>query len=389
MMLAQNPATTTPLVLQIPEMESVTVRSKNVYRTVNSDTSLTFDLFLPKRLNAGQKVPIVLFINGVGSMDIPQWRGYRDWGRFVAANGMAGIVYQSRHPQFGDTDALITFVRSHASEFGLDPERIAIWCSSANVTVGLPIILQSDRTYIRAGVVYYGMPGQEALRKPTRQDVPMLVVRNGFDSYQLNRNIDQFIASALEYDMDIEVINYLESKHAFDIFDDTDRSRSIIRRTAEFLNRNLHTPNNKHSSLLTPSSLYRTIVAEKRTEEGLTLFENAVTVRRRDSLFNAVYRYYDHVIDEQNLNLIGYRLMDAKRMDEAFRVFSENARHYPASPNAFDGMADYYERRGDSLLSVQNAAKALELLKTAAIPPQFKEGIRNSAEDKMRRLKNK
>src|SRR5690606_33100220 len=44
--------------------------------------------------------------------------------------------------------------------------------------------------------------------------------------------------------------------------------------------------------------------------------------------------------DAEALNGLGYRLLQAGRLDEAVAVFEMNAEAYPASPNPFDSLGD-------------------------------------------------
>jgi dienelactone hydrolase len=67
----------------------------------------------------------------------------------------------------------------------------------------------------------------------------MLVVRAGRDHPLNNQAIDAFVAEALRQNAPIEVINYPEGRHAFDVLDATDQTRQIIRRTLEFLKTHL------------------------------------------------------------------------------------------------------------------------------------------------------
>ena len=79
-----------PIVYQIPEMAKVQVKEKIEFRKVN-DTSLTMDVYYPPGFDKKKNLPVVIFNNGVGSMDIPRWRVYQDWARLIAANGMIAM----------------------------------------------------------------------------------------------------------------------------------------------------------------------------------------------------------------------------------------------------------------------------------------------------------
>lgn len=54
-------------------------------------------------------------------------------------------------------------------------------------------------------------------------------------------SIDRFLAAAIAHNTAIKFINHPDGQHAFDIFDDDERSRSIVRRTLAFLQEHLLT----------------------------------------------------------------------------------------------------------------------------------------------------
>lgn len=80
--------------------------------------------------------------------------------------------------------------------------------------------------------------GTYYLDKQPEKIVPILIVRAGLDAGK-NQAIDTFIAKALANNVAIEVINYPEGHHSFDVIDDTDESRAIIQRTLTFLKEHL------------------------------------------------------------------------------------------------------------------------------------------------------
>lgn len=96
--------------------------------------SLRLDLYLP--LHKGEtRLPVVVWIHGGG------WRGGDKAGTRapeVLGEGyaVASINYRLSHQatfpaQIHDCKAAIRWLRAHADEFGLDPERIGVWGSSA------------------------------------------------------------------------------------------------------------------------------------------------------------------------------------------------------------------------------------------------------------------
>lgn len=68
---------------------------------------------------------------------------------------------------------------------------------------------------------------------------------------------------------------------------------------------------------------------------------------------------YDFSEDE--LNTLGYRLLEAKKLKEAIAVFQLNVEAYPQSGNVYDSLAEAYMDNGDKELAITNYRKSLEL----------------------------
>ena len=90
---------------------------------------------------------------------------------------------------------------------------------------------------------------------------------------------------------------------------------------------------------------------------------------------------------EAAVNIIGYEHLQAGDNAGAIEIFKLNAAAYPDSPNVYDSLSDAFLAAGDKVLARLNAEKALQLL-----PPdtkdneQLREGIRQSAEGKLKQL---
>lgn len=64
---------------------------------------------------------------------------------------------------------------------------------------------------------------------------------------------------------------------------------------------------------------------------------------------------------EAGLNNDGYRLMEAKKLDEAIKVFKLNVRLYPDSWNAYDSLGEAYATAGNKELVIANYEKSVQL----------------------------
>jgi len=69
----------------------------------------------------------------------------------------------------------------------------------------------------------------------------------------------------------------------------------------------------------------------------------------------------DYLVDEGDLNRLGYNYLREKDYQNAIAVFKMNVALYPESGNVYDSLADGYLRSGDSLQAFTYYQKALEI----------------------------
>ncbi len=210
-----------------PAAGSIEVRRGIEFATAGSQ-KLTFDLYRPA---GNETVPVVVFAN-VGSLAYPTWSFYKGWGETVAGDGLGGVIYQATTADAsGQFDALIAALRERAEELRVDPARIVIWSCSSNVQIGLPLAMDAKRGYIRGAVVEYG----DASIPGIRTDLPLLFVRAGLDTPQLNERIDALVGRALAANAPWTVINYGGGLHGFEMLNDNEVTREIIGRELAFM----------------------------------------------------------------------------------------------------------------------------------------------------------
>jgi tetratricopeptide (TPR) repeat protein len=212
---------------------SLEVRRDIPYRQVG-EVGLRFDLYRPAREK--RALPVVIFLNGIGASWMRGHVQYQGWARTAAAAGLVGITLDTREAGVAeDFDALVEYLRAHAAELRVDASRIVVWACSANVRAGLPLIEDPRRTFIQGAVFYYGTGSVERFRL----DVPLLVVRAGLDATELNRGLGEVVAGANAANVALTVVNHPAGHHGFDIVDDTEASRRIVRQTIEFMKASL------------------------------------------------------------------------------------------------------------------------------------------------------
>ncbi|WP_167568990.1 alpha/beta hydrolase [Brevibacillus migulae] len=70
---------------------------------------------------------------------------------------------------------------------------------------------------------------------------PMLVVKAGLDRPFFNDSIDRFMQEATNQRIPVELVTHPDGQHAFDLFNDDEVSRKIIRNTLSFFKLHLET----------------------------------------------------------------------------------------------------------------------------------------------------
>jgi predicted alpha/beta superfamily hydrolase len=88
-------------------------------------------------------------------------------------------------------------------------------------------------------------------------------------------------------------------------------------------------------------------------------------------------RFGFKVSAEQGINALGYRLLDAKRVQEAMTAFQRNVELYPHSANVYDSLADGLEAEGKTEAAIESMQKAVEVATQAGNPllPDFRKHL--------------
>jgi hypothetical protein len=262
----RNEMTLKPVVYTVPGMDAVTVQRDVAYRTT-PDGALTLDLYHPRDAGSGAARPAVVFVSGYPDPGFEAMVGckfkemeqYVSWARLAAASGLVAITYTNREP-VADLDALLAYLRAHAAALGIDADRIGVWAGSGNAPAALAVLLRDPRVFQCAALCYgflLDLAGSTAVADAAAQfhfanasagksiddlprDLPLFLVRAGQDAIPgLNQAMDGFVAAALARNLPVTVVNHATGPHAFDVLDDSDASREVIRAIVAFLRSHL------------------------------------------------------------------------------------------------------------------------------------------------------
>ena len=256
------------IVYEIPGMEKIRAQRDIIYKRV-ADAELRMDVYQPPNLPRGARRPAVVFLHG-GALPPnlltkpKEWGSYVSYGQLVAANGFVGITFNHRFYGWdmksltdarSDVADAIAYIRGNAERLGIDSERISLWALSAGSLFLGPAISDAP-SFVRCMVFYYSVMDLESLRKERpaitddvtrefsplrrleaagRKFAPIFIARAGRDEPAFNVAVDSFIQKALSAKATLDFSNHAEGQHGFDVLDNNERTREIIRRTLEFI----------------------------------------------------------------------------------------------------------------------------------------------------------
>jgi hypothetical protein len=244
------------VVYQIPGMEAATVRRDEAYRTTGEGALLLMDLYYPAETKSGERLPVVVIVMGY-----PDPQGfYRktgwavSWAQLIAASGMAAVIFGNQDPA-ADVHFVLKHIRQNAASLGIDENRIGVAACSGNVAVALSALMQ-DPSLMCAALLYgytldvhgatgvadaaklYGFAnacvGKSVDHLPS--DLPLFLVRAGRERFAgLNEALDLFLAKALARNLPVTLVNHATGPHAFDLDDDSETSREVVKQILAFM----------------------------------------------------------------------------------------------------------------------------------------------------------
>ncbi|MEW6735861.1 MAG: alpha/beta hydrolase [Acidobacteriota bacterium] len=252
------------VVYQIDGMDMVTIRQDVEYQVTDAGV-LTMDLYYPPASKSEARIPAVVFVNGYPDPGLEKLLGcklkemesYISWGQLTAASGLVAITYSTGKEPARDIQTLLQYVRHNAAALGIDENRIGVWACSGNVPNALSVLMQEDRSYLKYAVLCYGLmldlEGDTSIADAAKQwgfansctgksvadlaqNIPLFIVRAGQDEMpHLNETIDRFLNKALTCNLPITFVNNPQAPHAFDLIQDSETSRQIIRQILVFM----------------------------------------------------------------------------------------------------------------------------------------------------------
>jgi len=144
------------------------------------------------------------------------------------------------------------------------------------------------------------------------------------------------------------IVRFPAQKHLIVMLDNTSQ-RGNVDRLAHELVKILYDQPHVLPKMSVAEALFKTI-GEKGIEAGIAQYRELKTKQ------SSVYDF-----SEEELNRLGYQLLQAKKVSEAIKIFKLNVEAYPAAFNTYDSLGEGYMESGNKELAIINYKKSLEL----------------------------
>ncbi|MCW6060194.1 dienelactone hydrolase family protein [Clostridium sporogenes] len=257
------------IVYKINDIENVNIPKSIVYKSTNKE-ELLMDLYTPFSNDKKEKLPVVILVHGeAASVNFKETGQYISYGKLLASFGLNAVNFNHKVLAEGfnikevisDMDSLINYLVENADKLKIDKNKIAIWCFSGGVPFGLYTGMSNYFDYVKGIIAYYGFGdftslGEFLQLNISKEDAkryspinlidenasripPLFIARAGLDNQIINESIDEFITKGLKNNLTIDIFNHSTGGHAFDLFNDNDRTHEIIAESLEFLRKHL------------------------------------------------------------------------------------------------------------------------------------------------------
>jgi dienelactone hydrolase len=274
----------------------------------------------------------------------------------------------------GDIDTTFQFLLAQP---GVDRTRIGAAGGSCGVTQA--VRLARRHPAVRSLALLAGSLDPEGIAFITGAPwLPIFAAAAADDQYDANAPETMRWILALSGNPRNEFSRFKDGRHGTEIFGPhPELLKQIVAWYTDTLVNRPADPNEPVAVKNTPvREFWRKAVSPAGVAEAVQMFYDLVQRGPRVQLFT-----------EAPLNQLGYFHLQAGRTDEAVRLLRLNTLVYPSSANTYDSLADAYLANGQSELALRMSERALELLPKDRSSEARKKAIRESAEQKIAKLK--
>jgi len=221
------------VVYNIPETDKVLLASELTYYN-----DLTVDIYYPPNYHFESKLPIVILAHGLsekyGKRYAKDMTQHIDWAKLIAASGMIAVSAQTGDAPIPNSYHVLEFLAANADLLGIDLTRIGFWACSSQGQPVFDALEDKELPYrdaFRAAVFIY-LDLASAIPSNWPEKLSLFVVRVGFDFD--GPTVDRFVSQARSSGIPTEYIELPDAFHAFDVYENTQANKDVIRQALEF-----------------------------------------------------------------------------------------------------------------------------------------------------------
>ena len=302
------------------------------------------------------------------------YRGFGESaGKPYASLDRADAIQLVRNTWPGDIDRAF---RTLLSQPGVDPARIGVAGGSCGVAQAAGVARRHPE--VRAMVLLAGPIGTEG--RHFLMSNPWLPI---FASAAADDQYDDDAPQAMRWLTELggnprnSFVGFADGKHGTEIFGPhPELPRQIVSWLKDTLVTTVASPDRPVTPVQTPARELWTMIDRGEFVKATEYFE---AERARDPKA--------YLFPEAEMNLAGYEALQAGNAKGAVALFRMNATAYPASANAQDSLGDGYVADGQPALALQASEKCLAMLDGYHADERTKAAIRQSAEEKIKKLR--
>jgi len=284
----------------------------------------------------------------------------------------AGRIVADKWP--GDIDAAYEYLLAQP---GVDKTRIGAAGGSCGVSQAVAVARRHPA--VRSLALLAGPLNPAGIGFLTSSPwLPVFAAAADDDQYDANAPEGMRFILALSGNPRNKFSGFKDGKHGTEIFGP--HPELVDQMVAWYTDTLIKQPADPKASVSAKSSpmhdFWRKASSATDTAEAVKIFNAIPQSRRKPDAF-----------PEAQINLLGYYHLQSGRIDAAIDLFKVNTVAYPNSANTYDSLGDAYLAKGQNDLALQASERALAMLPKDSSPPDRKELIRQSAEQKIAKLK--
>jgi dienelactone hydrolase len=264
---------------------SAYVLTRNVMYGSTGDHGLAMDVYRPAA-PVGERRPVLIMWNRAFGAEQRSLAFVTGWARAAAARGVTTIIPDLRpDSEPADFKRVVGYVTTHGAELGVDPERIAVYAASGNVSTAFPVLEDPTTTAVKAAVIYYGAASIARFRL----DLPVLYVRAGLDRPPVNQAITTLTSLAVSQNAPVTLLNHPTGYHGFEVRNDDDASREVIERTIDFVKRSTAAAFQSALRSGIPEATAAGYVLTGKSREAAAIYADLARARPQDATLGLAY----------------------------------------------------------------------------------------------------